>query len=214
MFHFSIWIYSISSNTRSYHDFQVCFHTISLHALLLYRIWQKKPVGSRIPRSFGKRGMKKQKELSSTLTSFQHKFNLKLVVYLLFGFIFGVVIERSSQKINKTTSKLKTNRDSEKPSIQTPSSQVKNGTGCFAEITEYHLTLFCSMNVVFLPKIWNFKKSPSTKSTLLSTSIILPAMYIITPTYKRLLQKAELTRVGEALVASRVPIHCTLHPEG
>lgn len=32
-------------------------------------------------------------------------------------------------------------------------------------------------------------------------------MYIITPTYKRLLQKAELTRVGEALVASRVPIH-------
>ena len=34
-----------------------------------------------------------------------------------------------------------------------------------------------------------------------------PALYIITPTYKRLLQKAEITRVGQALVASKLPIH-------
>lgn len=104
--------------------------------------------------------MNKQKELSSTLTSFQHKFNLKLVVYLLFGFIFGVVIERSSQKINKPTSKLKTNRDSEKPSIQTPSSQFKNGTGCFAEITEYHLTLFVPKTWFFCPKYEILRNHP------------------------------------------------------
>jgi len=112
-------------------------------------------------------------------------FSFVCILYLIFNGLTNQNLKTDDLKHSKAINKLATSIDSRVVGIENSILQAKSN----------------------IEELKHFKNEHRDQTSSQINSKLTPHLYVITPTYVRWTQKAELTRIGQSLAASKVPIH-------